>query len=203
MSAVTGEDIRSQLFDVANRQAGYFTAMQAKEAGYSYPNQTYHKKEGYWSDEGWGIFRLRDYPEAEHEAFVKLSLWSRSKAGEPQAVISHESALDFYNLSDVMPSKVHLSVPKRFRKEAPPHVILHKADLREDDYSCQQGFKVTAPLRTLLDVADSPLSPEHLERATLEAIGEGWIRRSILQTTLSEAPSRTQERFAFLKRRVK
>lgn len=184
-----------ELFAIANRQAGYFTARQARQAGYSYPNQTYHRKQGHWLDEGWGLYRLKNYPETEHEPLVKLSLWSRSKAGEPQAVVSHDTALSFYSLSDIMPVDFHLSVPKRFRKEAPQGVVLHKADLLEDDWAEQSGFRVTTPLRTLLDVAASDLSPEHLERATLEALDGGWVRRSRLEAALSQATPELRERF--------
>ena len=42
----TPVDQSTHLFDVADRQAGYFTAAQAKEAGYSYSNQSYHRKQG-------------------------------------------------------------------------------------------------------------------------------------------------------------
>lgn len=191
-------EAESQLFATANRQAGYFTAMQAKEAGYSYPNQTYHRKQGHWLDEGWGIYRLKNYPEAKHEQYVKLFLWSRNKAGKPQAVLSHETALSFYNLSDIMPTKIHLTVPKSFRKDTPTNVVLHKAELAESDINQQTGFAVTTPLKTLLDVAASNLSPEHLEQATQEALEQGWVRQSKLKTAIKEAPLELQERFRFL-----
>lgn len=42
----TSIDQGTHLFYVADRQAGYFTAAQAKEAGYSYPNQSHHRKQG-------------------------------------------------------------------------------------------------------------------------------------------------------------
>ena len=198
MNVIQTNEAESYLFAIANRQAGYFTAMQAREAGYSYPNQSYHRKQGHWLDEGWGIYRLKNYPEAEHEQFVKLSLWSRNKVGEHQAVVSHETALSFYDLSDVMPTKIHLSVPKSFRKDVPKNVVLHKAELVETDINYQTGFAVTTPLKTLLDVAASNLSPEHLEQATVEALEQGWVRKSNLKTAISKAPSDIQERFRFL-----
>ena len=51
-----------QLFEVADTQAGYFTAAQALETGFSYRAQHHHKAQGRWLDKGFGIFRLRDYP---------------------------------------------------------------------------------------------------------------------------------------------
>lgn len=194
----TPVDHGTNLFDIADRQAGYFTAAQAKEAGYSYPNQSYHRRQGHWLDEGWGIFRLRDYPWSEYEPYVRLSLWSRTKVGEPQAVVSHETALALHELSDVMPAKIHLSVPKSFRKVPPKGVVLHKLQLAAEDSEPRHGFRVTTPLRTLLDIADSTTSPEHLEQATREALERGLVRRSKLLEALDAAPEGVRERFRYV-----
>lgn len=113
----TPVDHDAHLFDIADRQAGYFTVAQAKETVYSYPNQSHHGRRGHWFDQGWGIFRLRDYPQSAHEPYVRLHLWSRTKTGEPQAVVSHETALALHELSDILPAKTHLSVPKGFRRK--------------------------------------------------------------------------------------
>jgi hypothetical protein len=40
---------------------------------------------------------------------------------------------------------------------------------------------VTAPLRTLLDVAESPLSQEHLDTAVRDALERGLTRRRLLE----------------------
>jgi hypothetical protein len=55
-------DPRSKLNAVAERQAGYFTAAQAREAGYSRASQHYHQKVGNWRREGHGIYRLERFP---------------------------------------------------------------------------------------------------------------------------------------------
>jgi predicted transcriptional regulator of viral defense system len=174
-----------RLFEVADRQAGYFTARQALEAGYGYPLQHYHRERGHWVPAGHGLFRLRRYPEGENEQLTRLWLWSRSQEGEPQAVASHETALALWGLSDLMPERVHLSVPKGFRKRPPAGVVLHKADLAEGDVEERDGLPVTTPLRTLLDVAgDRRVSPEHLESAAREAVERGLVRRKRLREAL-------------------
>lgn len=180
------EDREERLFEVADRQAGYFTARQALEVGYGYPLQHYHRERGHWVPVGHGLFRLRRYPESENEQLIRLWLWSRSQEGEPQAVASHETALALWGLSDLMPERVHLSVPRGFRKRPPAEVVLHKADLAEGDVEERDGLPVTTPLRTLLDVAaDQRVSPEHLESATREAVERGLVRRKRLREALS------------------
>jgi predicted transcriptional regulator of viral defense system len=176
------------LFTVAESQGGYFTAADALAVGYSYPQQSYHKARGHWQAFGWGLYRLRNYPHTDDEDLVRLSLWSRNKKGVPQAVVSYDTALRLYELSDVLPNAIHLTVPKTFRKAAPEAVVLHKAALEPQDSRAQGPFRVTTPLRTLLDVADSNLSPEHLERAVTEALERGLVRRKALLGAVSQLP---------------
>ncbi len=180
-----GKDRSYRLFEVADRQAGYFTARQAREAGYDYRLQHYHRERGNWIPAGHGLYRLRQYPEVEDEELVRLSLWSRDRSGRPQAVVSHETALGLHDLTDLMPGLVHLSVPKSFRKEPPKGVVLHKSRFDEGDVEDRRGYRVTTPLRTILDIARSPrVSPEHLEAAVAEALERGLVRRKRLRETL-------------------
>jgi hypothetical protein len=51
---------------------------------------------------------------------------------------------------------------------------------------------VTTPLRTLLDVAASPLSQEHINQVVKDALDKGLIRRRLLARL--EAPPDVQAR---------
>ncbi len=194
----TREDAESRLYDVAERQAGYFTASQALDAGYSHASQSYHHRAGNWLRGGWGIYRLAHFPHAAGEDFVRLMLWSRDRAGVVHAVVSHESALQVYELSDVLPHETHLIVPRRFRKKPPVGVVLYRANLAKDDVRERDGYRITTPLRTLLDVAASSLSLEHLEAATSEALERGLVRRRALEEALRVDSDEARKRFAFL-----
>jgi predicted transcriptional regulator of viral defense system len=192
------EDNRTRLFEVAEQQSGFFTAAQALKAGYSYAAQSYHFKAGNWLRDRWGIYRLNHYPHTPGEELVRLMLWSRGRSGETRAVVSHESALQTYELSDVLPGATHLSVPRNFRKKPPVGVVLHRADLPKDDVRERDGYKITTPLRTLLDVAASSLSPEHLRAAAREALEKGLVRSRALEQAVRAAPSDVRERFEYV-----
>jgi predicted transcriptional regulator of viral defense system len=180
-----GRNKADRLFEVADRQAGYFTARQAREAGYDYRLQHYYRERGHWVAVGHGLYKLRHYPDVEDEEFARLSLWSRDKCGNPQAVVSHETALRLYDITDLMPGRVHLSVPKGFRKRPPKGVVLHKAQLEEADVENRGGYRITTPLRTILDLARSPrVSPEYLEAAISEALERGLVRRKRLRAAV-------------------
>lgn len=182
------------LYEIAAAQGGYFTSAQAIQVGYAYSQQHFHVSRGNWLRIDRGLFRLRDFPPGEREDLIRWSLWSRDQKGVPQAVISHDTALTVHDLSDVMPDQVHLTVPKEFRKRLPPGCILHKASLTPKDVEPRTGYQVTTPLRTLLDVADSPLSQEHVNRAVRDALERGLVRWRALETAhCSPQPRRRLE----------
>jgi predicted transcriptional regulator of viral defense system len=169
------QDNARMLYQIAAAQGGYFTAAQARQAGYAYSQQHFHLARGNWLKVDRGLFRLRDYPAGGREDLIRWSLWSRDQQGKPQAVVSHDTALTVHELSDVLPARVHLTVPRGFRKRVPPGCVLHKATLDPKEIEARDGYWVTTPVRTLLDVADSPLSQEHLDRAVRDALEAGLV----------------------------
>lgn len=183
---------RRLLYEIADSQGGFFTANQALKVGYAYSQQYFHRQSGAWVQVGRGLFRLRDYPIGEREDLVRWSLWSRNQKGIPQAVISHETALTVHDLSDVMPAAVHLTVPPGFRKRALVGCVLHRAELSPADSEQRSGFRVTTPLRTLVDAAESTLSQEHLDRAAYDALQRGLVRRLSLATAACSPAARTR-----------
>jgi len=122
--------------------------------------------------------------------------WSRDRAGSVQAALSHETALHAYGLSDVMPAETHLTVPKGFRKRPPSGVRLHRHALLATDVSERDGYRITTPLRTLLDVAASGLSAEHLVAAARAALDQGLVRKRLLEAAIAEAPDGVKARIA-------
>jgi hypothetical protein len=74
----------------------------------------------------------------EHDDLIRLSLWSRDRSDRPQAVASHITALELHHLSDVLPTRIHLTVPRSFRKAAPIGNSAAPHDVQE-----WTGFRVT------------------------------------------------------------
>jgi predicted transcriptional regulator of viral defense system len=177
-----------KLFAAALAQGGYFTPKQAKEVGYDYPHLDYHVSTGSFERVEHGLYRLTSIPPGESDDLIRLSLWSRNRQDEPQAVVSHESALVLHDLTELLPGAIHLTVPPTFRKEAPEGCVLHKASLPPGDVEERVGFRVTTPLRTLLDVAANGISMEQLEKAVAEALGRGLVRRGKLLAAAGENP---------------
>jgi len=170
-----------RLFEIAEAQQGYFTAKQANGAGFDNKNHHYHVRSGNWIRECRGVYHLAKFPIAENPDMIAWSLWSRDRADHPQGVYSHETALSIYNLSDIMPAKLHMTVPPGFRRNAsiPGVLVLHRGRLYSDEIETMQGFRATRPLKTIADlIAADTVSPDHLKQAVQEAVERGLISKS-------------------------
>jgi predicted transcriptional regulator of viral defense system len=178
-----------ELTALAQSQAGYFTAKQAAELGYLSQHIDYHLQKKNFERAGHGFYRLPEIPASEYDDLVKLSFWSRDRNDHPQAVASHHTALAAHELSDLLPTKIHLTVPMSFRKAAGKGVVLHRRILPSRDIEERHGFSVTTPLRTLVDVAaEKTIADEHLKKAVRQAIDRGLVRKSQLASAAKTSP---------------
>jgi len=170
------------LFSIAEAQSGYFTTAQAAGAGYSPPLLHKYLANGRVLRVRRGIYRLVHFPASEHEDLVVLWLWA-GQAG----VFSHETALALHDLSDVLPSKVHMTVPASWRSRrlrVPPGLVLHYADvgdvgdiggIADADRTGFSAVEITTPLKTLRDCIAANVSPELVRQAVLQARQRGLI----------------------------
>jgi predicted transcriptional regulator of viral defense system len=179
------QDLRRGLEVWAFSQAGYFTAAQARDAGYSYQAQKYHVDAGNWVRVDRGVFRFPAWPSQPDDQCVRAVVWSGGKG-----VVSHESALAVHGLSDVDPPTIHLTVPPTFRAQSPA-VTTHAATLAPADIEQRGSWSVTVPLRTLCDVAAGDLSQEHVDRAVDDAISRGLLTRRTILRRAADLPDRS------------
>jgi predicted transcriptional regulator of viral defense system len=167
-----------QLFEIAREQHGYFTASQAVEAGFIDANHRYHVKNGNWVKEKRGIYRLTRYPHNEFEEYALWSLWSQNRKGIRQGVYSHQTALSLYELSDINPEKMHMTVPPSFRRhsEIPAVLVLHRGNVSKKEIEEREGFGVTRPVRAIVDlIIEQSVQVDIIQQAYREASKRGLI----------------------------
>jgi predicted transcriptional regulator of viral defense system len=170
-----------RLYEIAETQQGFFTTKQAKVAGFAENTHPYHVQAGNWIREHRGIYRLSSFPQGERPDLMLWSLWSRNRGEVAQGVYSHQTALSLHDLSDVMSAKLHMTVPKSFRRnsEIPRVLVLHFADLPQSDLGAVHGVHVTKPMRTIIDLLeDGDVPLEILRQALREGLRRGLIRRN-------------------------
>jgi predicted transcriptional regulator of viral defense system len=161
------------LFGVAQVQSGYFTTGQAAAAGYSPQLLRKYLGNGRVVRERRGIYRLVHFPASEHEDLVVLWLWA-AQAG----AFSHETALALHDLSDVLPSKVHMTLPaswRRRRLRVPAGLVLHYADISDNERAGFLAVPITSPRRTLRDCLEANVASDLVRQAVLQARRRGLI----------------------------
>ena len=180
---------RAGLFELASEQRGYFTTAQARTCGYSRALLAHHARTGTLQRVSTGVYRFRDYPSSPREEVVAAWL----AVGKDVAVVSHESALDLWDLGDLIPNAVHLTVP-RTRRHLPrlPGVTIHTTTrpLDRDQVRTLEGVRVTSPPRTLLDVAEAGVAPDQVGFALSQAVARGWIDRDALRSEAARRGAR-------------
>jgi predicted transcriptional regulator of viral defense system len=169
------------LYHLAEQQAGYFSARQAARAGFSWERLSDYSKNGRFQRVAHGVYRLTRFPSSRFEDLFVAWL----KCG-PKSVISHESALALYDLSDVLPGEVHVTVPRTASRRR-KGIRLHTNRLSPSNVVKREGLLVTSVPRTIADVAKAGLSEDHVARAMREALQSGLTTS---QALMAEAKRR-------------
>lgn len=167
-----------RLHEIAQSQQGFFTTKQAIRAGFSEKTHSYHVNAGNWIREHRGIYRLADFPTPERPDLMLWYLWSQDRQEIPEGTYSYDTALSLHELSDIMPSKLHMTVPKEFRRNSriPEILVLHRANLDPSEVQEAHGVRVTRALRTIMDL----LRSGHVDRSQLKLAVDEAIRRGLI-----------------------
>jgi predicted transcriptional regulator of viral defense system len=161
------------LFDLATDQRGYVTQEQARQHGLTPYTLVKMAERGQVKHIAQGLYRFKAFPPGPLDTYMEAVLWPRGVLG----VLCHETALDLYDLSDVNPAKIHLTVPAdhRIRRKIPDVYEIHHADLTEDDRTWREGLPVTTVERTIRDCHRAHLRGGLLAQALDQARTRGLI----------------------------
>lgn len=174
---------------LAEGQAGFLTTGQARELGVDRDALAYHVRPGGRLERAArGLYRLRFFPRSpfDHVAAAWIA------TGPEEAVVSHESALELYELADIIPDEVHLTLARERRsRRARDGVRLHRprTPLREEEIRQVQGLRATSVERTLLDVLQDATQPEQIDAAVSQALDRALTTPARLQAAASGWPA--------------
>jgi len=165
-----------ELYEIAESQAGYFTAEQARNVGFTWERLSENVAVGKFNRIQHGIYRLPHFPNSRFEDL--FIAWLRAGV---HSVISHESALSVYELSEYLPSEIHVILPRTTSRRKKGFRI-HTNALSPEEITWKEGLRVTTVERTLVDVFTSGIAQEQVELAVHQAIQRGLITpESLLQ----------------------
>ena len=173
-----------KILDVAKVQHGYVANYQVDVSRQMF---SHFESQGRLERLRPGIYRVAHFPMSEDEEFIVGYLWSRERG-----VLSHQTALSTYELSDALPKKVHLSYPPdvELPKSQPEWLVLHRADVPEADRQWYDVVSVTTPARTLIDLAAEGFNPELFNQALDEAQERGLVPKDFERTIIHELMTR-------------
>lgn len=164
MAIVPNNQSLDALLPVAERQSGYFTTAQAAKEGVAAKTLGRITNAGHLDRISAGIYRLARWPAAEHDGLWPVYLWGTLHS--ERAVLSHRTALQLYNISDINPNRIDLTIPPkvRIRAATPGAVTLHRREFEPKDVVLIDGLPVTTPFRTLVDLT--------VDRVARDAVAE-------------------------------
>jgi very-short-patch-repair endonuclease len=102
----------------------------------------------------------------------------------PGAALSHGTAAALSEIGSERPGVIEVSVPDRTRPRR-NGIVAHRRVLRPDEVTTRDGIPVTAPIRTLVDIA-CRLTRRELERAIREADTRGLCDPDELRAALDD-----------------
>jgi predicted transcriptional regulator of viral defense system len=163
-----------QLYGIAEAQAGYFTASQAKTVGFSHERLSANVKNHRFIRVAQGVYRLYHFPGSPYEDM--FIAWLR--AG-PFTVTSHESALAVYELSDILPNEIHIIVQRNASRRR-KGIRQHTNRLQSNETTMRQGLPITTVERTLTDLIATGTAEAQIRLAIQEALQRGLTDRENL-----------------------
>jgi predicted transcriptional regulator of viral defense system len=125
-----------------------------------------------------GVYRIAQYPADRLAQYREAVLWAQANHhGTERVALSHETALLLYGISDVNPSHVHLTVRKsaRLRRKHPEWIMIHRADLAEEEVIQHEGIPVTTVERSITDVLSTTHRTDIARKAITDALREGLL----------------------------
>ena len=177
-------NVKRILYDIAEDQMGYVTSAQAREAGVHPALLVQLANRDWLTRTSHGVYRLVDFPIAKLWQYMEATLWPYRRRG----VISHQSALHFFEISDVLPDKVHITLPPGYRVQRSPltYLVVHQAVLPPSDITGRERFPITTPVRTIRDCMAVHVDPAIIEDAILRGRASGMFDQPTADQLMTE-----------------
>lgn len=179
----SGADPDAAIRDLAGRQHGVVARTQLIRAGVPVHVIDYRVKKGRLRLLNRGVYRVGPVA-GRHEREMAAVLGSGDSA-----VLSHHTAVSLWELMRYGNNKARVEVSVRHGcRRSTSTVLVHRmAGLRVDETTVLDGLPVTAPARTLLDLAAAS-RPRDVEQALARADRRKLVTRSRITTLLERHP---------------
>lgn len=164
-------------------QGGYFNRRDAQDYGIDDELLRYHKRAGRFELPLPGVYRLSAVPISSYDEYILAWVWTNYRGA-----ISHESALSLYGLSDLIPVRIHVTVPRPFHRTSAPFQV-HLSPLPEAEVQMYNDVRVTTPARSIIDSASAGTDPNQIYKAVQDALARGLVTPNSLLAVAKRRPN--------------
>lgn len=154
-----------RLREVALDQHGFVTTAQAVEEGVSHAELATMVGRDRLARVAHGVYRVPQVAETEFDQYQLAVLWT----GAPEACLSHDTALAAWEVSNVNPDRIHLTVARhrRIRRAGGERYVLHYDDVDPRHVTWWQGIR-TMDVPTAIGQCIASGVPTYLIRQALD-----------------------------------
>jgi predicted transcriptional regulator of viral defense system len=163
----------TELAEVAADQHGYFDLADSRAVGYADNTVAQMARRGRIERVSHALYRIAFLPSGRMGPYMAAVMWPVGIRG----VISHNTALDLWDVGDVNPAKIHITVPRAHRpqREVPPAYEVHREDLDARDVTAIEGVPVVTLGRAIRECAAEHLAADLLEQAIRHGRDRGLL----------------------------
>jgi predicted transcriptional regulator of viral defense system len=156
--------IQAQLWEVALDAHGYVTSDDARDLGVNVVELGKLSARKQLSRVGYGIYRFPQFPVSAWEPYMLAVLWTGSRG-----VLSHTTAIDLYDLGDVNPDTIHVTVPVDYRprRQGGELYTVHHQDLAGTETRRFEGIPIVKPAIAIDQAIDGHVA-SHLVRQAID-----------------------------------
>lgn len=164
--------VYTELLDLAQDQHGYLRTEDVRDAGFDPKRLVDYERSDLAERVAYGVYRMKAIPPDDLDEYMRAALWPMG-AG----LLSHETALDLYELCDVNPAGIDVTVPNNYRTHRPVPVLyrLHPRNLASEETKRLRGLPIVTPLRAVLDGIETHMRRELIEQAIQTAERQSLI----------------------------
>jgi predicted transcriptional regulator of viral defense system len=166
-----------ELLPLAEQNDSLVTASQARAIGILGSVLARLAQRGKLERVARGVYRIPYFPSDRLSQYREAVMWARASRGPKEVALSHETALAAFRISDVNPSRVHITVPKdtRLRRRKPKWIAIHREQLGPADITQHEGLPVTTVAKSVLQIAKETGRLGLARQAVKDARKEGYI----------------------------
>ncbi len=163
-----------ELTEIAADRQGLVRTEDAAEIGYAPGTLDTMARRGQLERVAHGVYRVPFVGARALGTYMAAALWPRGVQG----VLTHETALDLWDVCEINPGKIHITVPRRHRpqRKIPGGYVIHREDLDPKGITAIEGVPVVTLETAIRQCAEAHVGRDLLEQAVRHGRERGLLR---------------------------